>query len=98
MPIFEPTHFANLLAEAQSGSTEALGKLLEPFRMPLLVESRRRATARVNDHVDQAELVQETFQAAVPAFAQFRGTTEAELLGWLQRILINQLTYLGARY
>ena len=98
MPIFDPTHFAKLLATARNGSTDALGKLFEPFRMALLAESRRRATTRVSDHMDQAELVQDTFQAAVPAFAQFRGTTEAELLGWLKRILHNQVAYLGMRY
>lgn len=103
MPIFDPKHFANVLREARAGSTDALGKLLEPFRMPLLVESRKRAAARVGLRldrlgVDQAELVQETFRAAIPAFSQFRGATEAELLGWLRRILINQLTYAGTRY
>ncbi|MCI0682406.1 MAG: sigma-70 family RNA polymerase sigma factor [Gemmataceae bacterium] len=101
MPIFEATHFAGLLDEARHGSTEALGKLLEGFRTQLLLDIRRRASAKVVAHADHAELVQETFQAAVPAFPGFRGGTEAEMVGWLQQILRNQLRdrnrYLKAR-
>jgi RNA polymerase sigma factor (sigma-70 family) len=49
-------------------------------------------------HVDEAELVQDTFQAAISAFAQFRGATEAELFVWLRQILRHRALNLGEHY
>src|SRR5262245_23531834 len=38
---------------------------------------------------DESDLVQETMLRAHANLVQFRGTTEAELIAWLQRILAN---------
>jgi RNA polymerase sigma-70 factor (ECF subfamily) len=42
--------------------------------------------------------VQETFLDAYRNFAQFQGTTEAELLAWLRRLLLNNLADFTRRY
>jgi RNA polymerase sigma-70 factor (ECF subfamily) len=42
--------------------------------------------------------VQETFLEAHRAFDHFQGTTEAELLSWLRRILASRLTALVRRF
>ena len=95
MPIFAPEDFATLLRQAREGSNEALGKLLEPFR-PYL--GRRQLSPALQAHVEDGELVQDTFQAAVGGFAQFRGTTEAELFVWLRQILHHRALNLGQHY
>lgn len=95
MPIFAPEHFAALLEQARQGSREAIGKLLEPFRLYL---GRRQLPSALQAHVEDVELVQDTFEAAVRAFAQFRGTTEAELFAWLRQILRHRAQNLGERY
>ena len=95
MPIFVPEHFSTVLQQARDGSREAVGKLLEPFRMYL---GRRQLPRALRAHVEDAELMQDTFQAAVGAFAEFRGTTEAELFVWLRQILRNRVQNLGDRY
>src|SRR5262249_29605237 len=48
--------------------------------------------------LDAADLVQETFLAAHRDFHRFRGTSEGELVGWLQQILAANLTDLLKRY
>src|SRR5262249_24671151 len=45
-----------------------------------------------------ADLVQDTFLEAHAAFEQFRGTTEAELAGWLRQILTSNAISLACRY
>ncbi len=53
---------------------------------------------RLQSKVDAADLVQETFLDAHSSFAQFRGTTAAELLSWLRRVLAFNLASLVRRY
>jgi RNA polymerase sigma-70 factor (ECF subfamily) len=48
--------------------------------------------------VDPADVVQETFLHAVRDAAQFRGTSDQELAGWLRRILAARLADLVRRY
>ena len=92
MPIFAADDFARLLREAREGSSEALGQLLEPFRKHLV-----RLSPVFPADFDDAELVQDTFHAAVGGFAQFRGSTEAELFVWLRQILRHRALNLGER-
>src|SRR5262249_2931996 len=47
--------------------------------------------------VDPSDLVQETFLTAHRDFARFHGTTEAELVAWLRRILASRLADLVRR-
>jgi RNA polymerase sigma-70 factor (ECF subfamily) len=46
---------------------------------------------RMQAKVDPSDIVQETLLKAHQAFDQFRGQTEAELLGWLRSILANTM-------
>ena len=48
--------------------------------------------------VDPADLVQEVFLEAHRQIRNFRGTTEAELLAWLRRILAGQIALMLRRY
>jgi len=53
---------------------------------------------RLQGKVDAADLVQDTFLEAHRNWKRFRGTTEAELLSWLRRILAARVADLLRRY
>jgi RNA polymerase sigma-70 factor (ECF subfamily) len=81
----------DLLAQARAGSAEALGCLLEPSRDYLLLIAGQELDADLRAKGGASDLVQETFLEAFRDFAQFRGASEAELRGWLRRLLLNNL-------
>ena len=87
-----------LLSLARGGDAEALGRLLELYRNYLMLMARLQVGRRIQGKFDAADLVQETFLEAHRDFAQFRGATERELVGWLRRILATNLANLVRRY
>jgi RNA polymerase sigma-70 factor (ECF subfamily) len=87
-----------LLARARQGDGESLGSLLERYRNYLMLLARLQVDRRLQVKFDPADLVQETFLEAHRDFAQFRGECEAELVGWLRRILATNLANLVRRY
>jgi RNA polymerase sigma-70 factor (ECF subfamily) len=80
-----------LLARARAGNGTALGQLLELYRPYLALLARLQIGRRLQSRVDASDLVQETFLKAHRHFAQFRGESEAELMGWLRSILVAHL-------
>jgi RNA polymerase sigma-70 factor, ECF subfamily len=93
----EPTS-DHLLSEARQGRMGALGLLLERYRNYLTLLAELKVGRWLRGKVDAPDLVQDVFLAAARDFAQFRGTTEAELLGWLRRILACELADLVRRH
>jgi RNA polymerase sigma-70 factor (ECF subfamily) len=87
-----------LLRRARVGSASALGDLLELYRNYLSLLARLQIGRRLQGKVDPADLVQETFLKAHRDFAQFRGTSEGEWVGWLRQILAMNLGHLVRRY
>jgi RNA polymerase sigma-70 factor, ECF subfamily len=87
MSVFTDPDAEQLLRLAKAGDADALGKLLELYRNYLALLARLQINRRLQSKVDAADLVQETFLKAHRGFAQFRGSTEAELVGWLRQIL-----------
>src|SRR5579864_981703 len=87
-----------LLRQARAGSSPALGQLLELYRSYLSLLARLQIGRRLQGKVDAADLVQETFLDAHRTWGGFRGRTEAELLGWLRRILAAHTADLMRRY
>jgi RNA polymerase sigma-70 factor (ECF subfamily) len=87
-----------LLVLARAGDGEALGSLLERYRNYLMLLARLQVDRRLQVKFDPADLVQETFLEAHRDFSQFRGECEAELVGWLRRILATNLANLVRRY
>jgi RNA polymerase sigma-70 factor (ECF subfamily) len=76
-----------LLREAQAGSREALGELLQFCRGVLVRSAGRQLPDDLQAKGDASDLVQETLLDAHQDFDQFRGRTRADLFGWLFRIL-----------
>jgi RNA polymerase sigma-70 factor (ECF subfamily) len=87
-----------LLALARRGDAVALGRLLESARNYLELLARVQIGRRLQGKVDAADLVQETFLKAHRDFAQFRGGSEGEWVGWLRQILAASLAHLVRHY
>ncbi len=82
---------APLLAEARSGSREALGQALQACRDYLLLVANKQLDPALQAKGGASDLVQQTFLEAQRDFAQFHGNSEAELLAWLRHLLMNNL-------
>jgi RNA polymerase sigma-70 factor (ECF subfamily) len=80
-----------LISDARRGDTSSIGVLLQQYRNYLLVLATTQIETRLQPRVSPSDVVQETMLRAHKNFAQFRGSSEAELLGWLRQILVNNL-------
>lgn len=80
------------ILEARAGSQEALGFLVEACRKYLLHIANSQLSASLRQKVGGSDLVQQTMLEACRDFAIFNGTREEELLAWLRRILLNNLS------
>jgi RNA polymerase sigma-70 factor (ECF subfamily) len=98
MPEAMPPDPMELLQAARAGEGPALGQLLELYRNYLRLLARLEVGRRLRGKADPSDLVQEAFLAAHRTFAQFRGTTEAELVEWLRQVLASKLVDLARRY
>jgi RNA polymerase sigma-70 factor (ECF subfamily) len=81
---------------------EGWGRLLGAYEPYLLLLVRVQIGRRLQGKVDAADVVQETLLDAHRQLRNFRGTTEAEWVAWLRRILTGQLAgtfrhYLGTQ-
>jgi RNA polymerase sigma-70 factor (ECF subfamily) len=81
-----------LLRGGMADNPEAQDWSLEAYRDYLRLLARLQLPADLRSKVDPSDVVQETLIRAHQKVGQFRGRTEAELAGWLRRILLNQLT------
>ncbi len=94
----EPTRdVGQLLTEARQGHAECLGSLLELYRNYLHLMARMQVGRQLQGKASASDVVQEVFAQACANFGQFRGSSEAELIAWLRRILINTLARLVAK-
>jgi RNA polymerase sigma-70 factor (ECF subfamily) len=95
----EPTvNAARWLPEAQAGSKEALGQMLDACRGYLLLIAGQELDPGLRAKGGASDLVQETLLDAFRDFAHFHGGTEQELLAWLRRLLLNNLSNFSRRY
>ena len=79
------------IVQAQAGSQDALGKLLEGCRDYLLGIANDEVDSQLRNKLGASDVVQETLLEAKQGIDAFRGTTEPELLAWVRRILQNNL-------
>jgi RNA polymerase sigma-70 factor (ECF subfamily) len=87
-----------LLTAARQGGEPAVGRLLERYRAYLSLLARAQIGRHLRSRADESDVVQETFLAAHRDFASFRGTTEAEFVGWLRNIMAARLADLVRRH
>jgi RNA polymerase sigma-70 factor (ECF subfamily) len=84
----------DLLRQVRAGDQASFGLLLERYRRYLTVLARLQIGRRLQGKFDPADVVQEAFLRAHHRWAQFRGGTEAEFVGWLRQILASRLAKL----
>src|SRR3954451_16070146 len=87
-----------LLDQARGGKAVATGELLENYTSYFTLLARVQIGRRLQGKADPGDIVQETFLEAHRQMRNFRGTTEAELLAWLRRILAGQIALMLRRY
>jgi RNA polymerase sigma-70 factor (ECF subfamily) len=83
---------------ARQARDAALSRRLEAHRDYLTILARMQIGRRLQGKVDPADVVQETFLHAIRDVAQFRGTSDRELAGWIRRILAARLADLVRRF
>lgn len=89
---------ARWLPAAQAGSKEALGQMLDACRGYLLLIAGQELDPGLRAKGGASDLVQETLLDAFRDFSHFHGGTEQELLAWLRRLLLNNLSNFSRRY
>lgn len=87
-----------LLNLALSGGLSDVGQLLCLHAQYLRAIANSQLDRRLRRRVSPSDLVQETLLEAHRDFASFRGATTAELIGWLRRILINNLISISEQH
>jgi RNA polymerase sigma-70 factor (ECF subfamily) len=80
-----------LIDRARHGSASSIGRLLQLYRNYLLVLAATHVEKRLQPRLSPSDVVQETMLRAHANFAQFRGSSEPELVAWLRQILVNNL-------
>ena len=89
---------AHWLPAARAGSPEALGQALEACRDYLLRIAEGELGSDLQAKGGASDLVQGTMLDAIRGFAHFQGNTQAELLQWLRRLLLNNLADFTRQY
>lgn len=89
---------AELLTLARAGDVGARGALLDGYRNYLDLLARVEIGRRLQNKVDTADVVQETFLEAHHHLAAFRGSTNAEFVAWLRSILAGKIANLVRHY
>jgi RNA polymerase sigma-70 factor (ECF subfamily) len=79
------------LADARSGQADALGRAFETCRAYLLLVAEQEMAPGLRAKGGASDLVQQTFLEAQQAFGRFHGDSQAELLAWLRRLLLNNV-------
>ncbi len=90
--------FVVRIDEARAGSGDALGELIQSCRAYLLLVANEELDGTLRAKVAASDLVQDTLLAAQAEFSRFRGQSEPELLSWLRRMLLNDLTDQRRKY
>jgi len=90
----DSTAVTELIQQAQGGSTESLGKLLDRYRNYLKFLASSRISALVRVRAGSSDVVQEVGLQALKSIGQFRGATEKEFLAWLRSVLASRLSRL----
>lgn len=80
-----------LLDRVKNGHEDQLGRLLELYRNYLSLLAESQLDRKLRARSSPSDIVQETMLEAHRDFHQFRGRSEAELMAWLRRILVNNL-------
>ena len=91
-------HWHDLLDDARLGGKESLEQIANEVRSYLLAVTDARVGDQLRGKFGASDIVQQSLLEASQTFDSFRGNTEAELKGWLKRIVIHNLTDEARKY
>src|SRR5438270_9764577 len=94
----ESLSMADLLARAKCNGQADLERLFACCRNYLGLVARAQVESWLQAKVDASDLIQQTKLEAYRDFEHFRGTTEAEWLAWLRRILAHNAANFVRQY
>jgi RNA polymerase sigma-70 factor (ECF subfamily) len=86
------------IAAAREGRNGAADELFEGYRNYLRFLARDGVGGALQPKVDASDVVQDVLIRARDKFAQFRGETEPQLLGWLRQILARRIVDLARQH
>ena len=86
------------LPAARAGCPAALGQMLQASRRYLLWIAKRELDIDLQPKAGASDIVQDTMLEAQRDFGRFRGESEKELLAWLRRLLLNNLSNFTRRF
>src|SRR5262245_41959479 len=89
---------ADLLERARHNEAGELDRLFALCRNYLGVVARAQVESWLQAKVDASDLIQQTLLEAYRDFGNFRGSTEAEWLAWLRRILAHNAANFVRQY
>jgi RNA polymerase sigma-70 factor (ECF subfamily) len=89
---------SDLLARARRNEAGELDRLFQLCRNYLGLMARAHVETWLQAKVDASDLIQQTLLEAYRDFGRFRGTTEAEWLAWLRRILAHNAANFVRQY
>jgi RNA polymerase sigma-70 factor (ECF subfamily) len=89
---------SRLIERARREEPGALDRLLDSYRNYLRLLARTGLDVSLQGKADPSDLVQDALLKAALRFGQFRGTSDAELAGWLRQILARGLADFVRRY
>jgi RNA polymerase sigma-70 factor (ECF subfamily) len=87
-----------LIEQARRDEAGTLDRLLDSYRNYLRLLARTGINASLQGKADPSDLVQEALLKAALGFGQFRGSTDAEMAGWLRQILARCLADFVRRF
>ena len=90
--------FQHHLARCRAGDQQAIGLLVDQFRLILLEEVNRNLDQDLRAKVGCSDVVQDTLWEAQRRFAQFVGEERGEFLAWLHQIARNDVRETVRRY
>jgi RNA polymerase sigma-70 factor (ECF subfamily) len=93
-----PLSVCDLLDRARRRTPGELDRLFAACRNYLNLLARNQLEGRLRAKADPSDLVQQTLLEAYRDFDDFRGTTEAEWLAWLRRILAHNAAQVARHY
>jgi RNA polymerase sigma-70 factor (ECF subfamily) len=92
------TDLCRLIKRARHAEPGTLDRLLDSYRNYLRLLARTGIDISLQGKADASDLVQDALLKAAVRFDQFRGSTDAELAGWLRQILARCLADFVRRY
>lgn len=87
-----------LLKSALGGHEDSLGRLLQTYLNYLKLLARTQLDQKLQARTSPSDVVQDTLMEAHRDFPKFRGSCPEEFLGWLRKILINNLGRIVQRH